>query len=290
LINSEVWAPLGDAAAGLQALDDRQMRDIQQVFDQDLAALLSYLGYRPPPPAHHMELELRDAVEHALLDVRMRDVAPMTTIRAKNSLYVFAYRLRRLTRQAEHDLKDNDEVNGPQRLAVAARDLRAVTLTAVRAAGPSAIAAAATALVFPPAAAALGMNAATEAAKEAVKRLVELGGLSVLTRLLAEDVSTAPREAMLSGAAAGTAAWMTDLAATAIDLALDDRTARSRRIEPICIASISASYGVLQAAALVSGPTEAIKETCQRAIDVAQQVRQLVDDGATYGGDRRRVP
>jgi hypothetical protein len=53
LINSEVWAPLGDAAAGLQALDDRQMRDIQQVFDQDLAALLSYLGYRPRPPPPH---------------------------------------------------------------------------------------------------------------------------------------------------------------------------------------------------------------------------------------------
>jgi hypothetical protein len=103
----------------------------------------------------------------------------------------------------------------------------------------------------------------------------------MLNRVLAPEVASASRSAMLSGVAAGTAALLTDFATTLEDLELDDEKARARHVEPGCIAIISATYSVLHAAALAAGPVAAIEDTCRRTIELARHLRSLHDVGPT---------
>jgi hypothetical protein len=135
LVNSEVWKASTAAETGLKALNDRQLLELQQVLDEDLAALLTYLGYRPPPPAHRMERDLHNAIDHAIAPTRIGHTQSAMTAHAKQNLFVFAYRLREVTRNAEQQLDADNESDGGRRLAISAQDLRVVVRTAVRAAG-----------------------------------------------------------------------------------------------------------------------------------------------------------
>jgi hypothetical protein len=203
--DGQVWDRLRRAERRLGRLDERDRIRLLEIQDQDLSALLVYLGHRPPPPSEKLQQDLREAVEAAIAGPDNAATRAARTRRAYDHLFFFVYRLRRLIKEAEEvqNTLSKAEANTSHRERIW-RGLRAGVRRGALVAGPAALAAGATTMVFPPSApasAAAGFVAVGSVAmQEAFKTYAQFGATSVLDRMLADEPGQADPKALFAAA------------------------------------------------------------------------------------------
>jgi hypothetical protein len=148
--NEEFWTALLVGERALQRLAWDDWLAIEEVFAQDLSALLTLMGSTPPPPADILERDLL----LSLADAFDRQPPGPRVNRLRDDIIFFKYRLRRLMRKAEEDGIEELSEQAPDPDGLLRSRVRQGLEKAVIVIGPAALAAAAVALVFPPAAAA----------------------------------------------------------------------------------------------------------------------------------------
>jgi hypothetical protein len=204
--DGQVWDRLRCTERQLGQLSDRDRLRLLEIQDQDLSALLVYLGYRPPPPSEKLQRDLRESVETAIAGPGSSAARAARTRRVHDNLFVFVYRLRGLIKEAQ---QIQDAVSGTvantSRQERIWRGLRAGLRKGAVVAGPAALAAGATTMAFPPSApanAAAGLAAIGNAAmQEAVKTYVQFGATNALDRVLADEPGRADPKVLFAVAA-----------------------------------------------------------------------------------------
>jgi hypothetical protein len=251
--DEELWDALKAREFNVAVLDDQRRLQMQEVFDQDLAALLVYMGYRPPPAAQRLETDLKEALADMLESSTNDAMRAVRTRRAESNLAIFTIRLRRVVSAAEQQRTDEPDGGQSRSEAGSVRaSLRSALRQGVAVAVPAALAAAAVAAVFPPAGAAAGAVGFTVAAsafgQELLKQSIQLGGTGLLDQVLAREMATADSVERFNAAWQRTWIAMQDLVSTISTLCRDPSHALRRvRAKALCIESLSSLYGFLQA-------------------------------------------
>ncbi|WP_138735678.1 tetratricopeptide repeat protein [Modestobacter excelsi] len=183
-----LWASLVENTIRSSAQRATQLRE---VFNQDLSALLVYMGYRPPPPPQALELELIQSLSDALEAGEKPSASRLR--RVQYHLALFSYRLRRVITEAEIEARERE---GRVQDLSSWHRLRSAVGKGAKIAAPAAFATGVMALVFPPgtgAAAAVGFGAATNAAgQELLKQGTQIASTGLLDRWLADEPTLAP--------------------------------------------------------------------------------------------------
>jgi hypothetical protein len=274
-----LWQALDDSTAQLQA---RDVRNLQAIFDQDLTALLVYMGFRPPPRPQILELELKDALAD-VLEVR-GDVSLGVVRRAQWNLAFFTIRLRRVIAEAEEiypsAVAQSQEPQHDRRW----RRLRAAVAKATIVAVPAALAAGIVALVFPPAApAAAGFTvAATAAGQEALKEGMKFAATGLLEKVTADEpaLATVGDQRIMAWKRARIA--VLDLRSVLSKAAAQDKGAQD--VDAYALESISALYGLLEAEARCpSGSRHALPDFVDEALRKVNRVRDVVRNSSRWG-------
>ncbi len=279
MTDEAVWDRLRDAERRVSRAGERERMRLAEVQEQDLAAILIYLGYRPPPPSTRMESTLKDSIDAVLASPSGTAERAARARRAHENLYLFVYRLRALIREVER--AETETVDAPatdSRKARRWRRLRAGVRKGVKVSGPALLAAGAVALAFPPAApaslAAAGITAATAAGQEALKTAVQLGATAVLDRRLADERTHATPAALFEATADRLQRAVLDLS-TMARRASEGETAAWHEIDPLCLEIASSYYASIQAALDVTLPEAAFDDVTARIIDVAERAADV---------------
>jgi hypothetical protein len=183
-----LWDELKQSEVATALISDEQARLLQETIDADLAGLLDFMKYKPPPSSVEMASELQLSL-HDVLSQPDRAMRAGLTRNAYNNLYFYTFRLRNLL--AQIDKPSSSGLNSH----VTRREIIAALRKGAIAAGPPIIAVGMTAALFPPAgiagaAAALGYGA-TEAFRELAQHGVQAAATGVLNKLLADEETMA---------------------------------------------------------------------------------------------------
>jgi tetratricopeptide (TPR) repeat protein len=275
--SDELWQTLQDRTAQLQARDIRRM---QAVLGQDLAALLAYMGYRPPPPPQLLELELKDALADALEARGDGDVPLGVVRRAQRHLALFTFRLRRVIADAE-EIRLSDEVpGGPDESPdIRWRRLQAAVEKGAKVAVPAALATGLITLVFPPAApaaAAAGFTAAaTAVGQELLKQGTQLAATGLLEKMTADEPALATADEQRTIARRRARIAVQDLRSVLVTTAGEPE--RAQVVDVYAVESISALYGLLEGEARCrSGSRQALPAAVDRAQDAVNRIRDVI--------------
>ncbi|MGD9960746.1 hypothetical protein [Nocardioides sp.] len=185
--DEDFWAEMIASEFAVSTMTAEESLLVQEIISSDLYGLLEMMDFRPPPPIVDVTVELQLAID----DVRSDPDRARRASRshdARRGMALFCYRLRPLIEAAERVARTDED--SPRTRETGRKLLRAVRRGGL-AAGPAAVAAGVTTVLFPPAApvAAGAVVAAgmTEAAKELTKRSVEAGSTHLLAASLADE-------------------------------------------------------------------------------------------------------
>jgi len=183
-----LWDEFKQSEVATAYISKEEARLLQETMDTDLAGLLDFMKYQPPPSSDEMAAELQLSLRDVLAQPDRAARAGLTRD-AYSSLYFYTYRLRYLLTQIGKSSGSDLENHLTRREIIAALRKGAI------AAGPPMIAVGATTALFPPAGiaglvGALGAGA-TAAARELAQRGVQAAATGVLSKLLADEQTMA---------------------------------------------------------------------------------------------------
>jgi hypothetical protein len=164
-------------------VDTGQLREVQLILNQDLDALLTFMGYTPPPGQQELVAQLLDAVEGYV--AAATNPGALISERAGLAVAVGAFeiRLNELIEQAESDEALSAQQDRRLRVTLLAH-LKTATVVLI----PACIAAAGVAFVFPPAGTAIAQallpRVAAAAGKEGLGKVLKGAAGWLLRRLL----------------------------------------------------------------------------------------------------------
>lgn len=186
--DSHLWDELKRSEVATAYISEEEARLLAETMDTDLAGLLDFMKYKPPPSSAEMASELQLSL-HNVLSQPNRAARAGLTRDAYRSLYFYTYRLQYLLNQIDK----SSESDLDNRLTW--REIAAALKKGALAAGPPIIAVGATAALFPPAgiaglAGAFGAGA-TAAARELAQRGAQAAATGVLSKLLADEETMA---------------------------------------------------------------------------------------------------
>ncbi|WP_344494655.1 hypothetical protein, partial [Nonomuraea monospora] len=262
LADDAFWRAARNAEVSLSQLDGEQLIGLEQVMDQDLTGLLTFLGYQPPPPATRLERDMRQALNYLI-----GKAAPpgFTSRQAQENLLIFSFQLRRTIKQASTETT-----------AGARERLHALVRAGLRLA-PPVVAAVAVALGFPAEGQAVVAFALTEGMKEALKETVTVGAMNGINRLLSPETAMASAADRLDAAAQRSAGVLHELRF----LLEGGSTAQvdADRLRLLCVEAVDSIYGVLRAAATAPGRRISVGEACERALKTVSMIREGAEAG-----------
>jgi hypothetical protein len=287
LLDEDLWDGFRIDESVVAFFDSQKRLQMQEVFNQDLAALLVYMGYRPPPPAERLETDLKESLADILESPPGDTLRAMLTRRAESMLAIVTHRLRRVINDAEQD-QTSDRPRLRSSAGSGRAGLRSAIAQGAAVAVPAALAAAAVTLVFPPAgpaAQAAGFTMAAGASgQELLKQAIQLGGTDVLNRVLARETAAMDTNEQFLGAIKRANAALLDLSSV-----LSDRGGRpnehiSRWLKAQCIESMSSLYGLLQATLDLEGIAQrAVRGAADDLFLALHEVQELIADPSANG-------
>jgi hypothetical protein len=247
LADDELWSRLRGAEAATAVLNERSQLVVMEVFDQDLGAMLDMIGYREPPPAQQLEVELKTSLAEALQAPPTQAMRAVRTRRAEQNTAIFTHRLRRVITEAERESENRGAGGDREDASVGAR-LRVAMRKGAEAAAPAALAAGAVGLVFPPASGAVSVGAgAIASGRELLRQSVELGATGLLNKVVGGEAWAADASERFTGANRRIQAALSDYAASLDGLAKDPTPLKVNLAKSLSIESLSSVYGLLQA-------------------------------------------
>ena len=250
LADDELWSRLKGAEAATAVLDERSELVVREIFEQDLGTMLQLVGYREPPPAQQLEIELKTSLAEALQSPSAQAMRAERTRRAEQNMAIFTNRLRRVISEAELEGRNRGvghDREGAEGASVRAR-LRVAMRKGAEVAGPAALAAGAVGLVFPPASGAAGVGAgAIASGRELLRQSVEVAATGLLNKVAAGEAAAADVSERFAGATRRIQAALSDYVASLDRLAKDPTPLKVNLARSLTIESLSSVYGLLQA-------------------------------------------
>ena len=285
--SDRLWKAVQDSTAQLQMRDDRS---VQAILDQDLAALLVYMGFRPPPRPQRLELELKDALADVL---EARGGASFEVARrAQQNLAFFTIRLRRVIDEVEEIYPSKEVLNKQPQDDRRWRRLRAAVVKGTIVVVPAALAAGLVALVFPPAApvaapAAAGFTVAvTAAGQEALKQGTQVAATGLLEKMTADEPALATVGDQHTMAQKRVRIAMLDLRSVLSKAAAQVQNPQhvDVLVDVYALEAISALYGFLDAEVRCSsGSRQALPAAVDEALNLLNRIRDVVRSPSRWG-------
>jgi hypothetical protein len=272
--DAHFWNELKHAEVAIASITKDEVRWLQETVDSDLAGILDFMNYTPPPPSAELASELQLSL-HDVLSQPDRAARAGLTRDAERSLSFYTFRLRRLMNEVAAASSSNSDNHATRRRLISALSKGAT------AAAPGVIATGIATAMFPPAGVpgfvgALGLGA-SEATKELTKNGVQLAATGLIAKLLADE------KTMADPVTARLVAWVQfHEAAADMVSSLDDLLQKNEHIyklpnavRAVGIEATRAAYEILRAQTTVNDGRDALVEP--PVMDALHALRDLRD-------------